>query len=926
MPVPLLSTKLYIPPARENAVPRPFLIEKLVTGLKQPGCFVLLSGPAGFGKTTLLSELITQLRQPVAWVSLDEGDNDPVRFWSYLIAACQTVQAEVGASAQTMLQLPQPPHPETIPTLLINDITSLAQELVLMIDDYHTVQNETIHSSLNFLLEHMSRNLHVVVSTRIDPPLSLARYRSRNRLVEIRAQDLRFTSEETASFLNRMMDLNLTAENIAALEKRTEGWVAGLQLAALSMKDRSDVAGFIKAFTGSHVYIAEYLVEEVLQRQTDEVQRFLLQTSMLERINPALCDAVTGCESGRSMLAALQRANLFIISMDDEGWWFRYHQLFADLLRARLRQSWSPEVIARLRLRAAGWYAQAGMVQDAIEQALAAAEYAYALQLIEKIALPMILNAYFKTVEGWLKTIPPEFLSLSPRVNLAIAWMHLLRRNFIDAAPHLEHLHRTFSTLQKSEMDPSLQGEWLALQSMLLNAQGKAAASIGLAEQALKILPEAATQVRSMVYMGLAQAYEQTLDYERAADACDRIIQQGRAAGDLPSEMFGRSYLGLMYVQQGKLHSADKIASQALQRLELAGSFSPFSATLYGELAQVYYHWHQIEKARRYFSRSVELSILGGFSDAEIYHHVFLSRLLEMEGDLQASLQEIEKALDQLQTAAPIFVKEEVVAQQVSIYLALERLAAAQSALRGYGFKFKADFSHPGLAPEVGIPHALGMLYDAAVRILLYQGAAEHDLEALRCGIELADRVIAGSLRSRHSPIVLRVLLLRGQLHAALGDQQAALADVTKALELAEPEGFISVFVEKGVRTAEALKSLLEQRLARGVAGGYIQDILDAFPKSPSSRGDYTPRTLSESAAIAAGEAAALVEPLTSRELEVLQLIAAGDSNRAIAEKLVITVSAVKKHTGNIYGKLSVDSRTQAVARARQLGLLSEGQ
>ncbi len=700
----LLSTKLYVPPARENAVARPHLTEKLMTGLRQPGCFVLLSSPAGFGKTTLLSEFISQLQQPVAWVSLDEGDNDPVRFWSYLIAACQTVQAGVGASAQAILQLPQPPQAEPILTLLINDIASLDHELVLMLDDYHAIQNETIHSSLNFMLEHLPGNLHVVVSTRIDPPLPLARYRTRNRLVEIRARDLRLTNEEAASFLNRMMGLNLTTENVAALEKRTEGWVAGLQLAALSMKGRSDVAGFIKAFTGSHIYIAEYLVEEVLQRQPDEVQRFLLQTSILDRINPALCEAVTGCESGQSMLTALQRANLFILPMDDEGWWYRYHQLFADLLRARLRQSWSPEVIAGLRLRAAGWYARSGMVQEAIEQALAAADYSYALQLIEKIALPMIFNAYFKTVEDWLRTIPPEYLSESPRVNLAIAWMHLLRRNLTQAAPHLERLQRIFSTLKKSEIDPSLEGEWLALQSMLLNAQGKAVESIGLAEQALKILPEGETQVRSMTYMGLAQAYEQTLDYERAAEACERIIQQSRAAGDLPSELFGLSYLGLMYVQQGKLHSAEEIASAALLRFERTGSFSPFSATLYGELAQVYYHWHQLEKARGYFLRSVELSILGGFSDAEIYHYVFLSRLFQMEGDLQASDQEIEKALERMQTSAPVFVREEVISQQVSIDLALNRLAAAQKALKVYGFKFEDGFSHPELALEAGLP------------------------------------------------------------------------------------------------------------------------------------------------------------------------------------------------------------------------------
>jgi len=925
VPVSLLSTKLYIPQPRANAIARLRLTEKLVSGANQPGSFTLLSGPAGFGKTTLLSEFVARLKRPVAWLSLDEGDNDPIRFWTYLIVACQTVQDGVGESALALFSAPQPLPVEAIPSILINDLAELDHDLILILDDFHTIQNETIHSAFSFLLEHLPRKLHIVVSTRVDPPWLLARFRARNQLIEVRAQDLRFNTEEAASFLNRLMRLNLSTEDVAALEERTEGWVAGLQLAALSMKGRSDIAGFVKAFTGSHVYIAEYLVEEVLKQQPQDVQEFLLQTSILERLNARLCEAVTGCQDGQAVLMALQRANLFVIPLDDEGQWFRYHHLFADLLKARLRQSLPADAIAALHQRASAWNEQAGMVPEAIEHALAATEYSYALQLIEKIALPMILNAYFQTVEDWLRTIPPEYLRESPRVNLAIAWMHLLRRNFAQAAPHLERLQRIFSTLEKSEIDPSLEGEWLALQSMLLNAQGKAVESIDLAEQALKILPEGETQVRSMTYMGLAQAYEQTLDYERAAEACELIIQQGHAAGDLPSEMFGLSYLGLMYVQQGKLHAAEEIASVSLQRIERTGSFSPFSATLYGELAQVYYHWHQLEKARGHFSRSVELSKLGGFSDAEIYHHVFLSRLLQMEGDLQASVQEIEKALDRMQTAAPAFVNEEVISQQVSIYLALKRLAAAQSALKVYGFKFDGNFSHPELAPEAGIPHALGMLYDSALRILLYQGAAQDDPEVFRHGIELAGLVIEGSLRCRHLPIVLKTLLLRSQLHAALGNEQAALVDVTRALELAEPEGFVSIFIDERPHTAEALRSLLERHLTGGVAEGYIQDILAAFPKSQSSRIDYTARVQADVVVTPTEDAMALVEPLTKRELEVLRLIAEGDSNRAIAEKLLITVSAVKKHTSNIFGKLNVDSRTQAVARARQLRLLPAG-
>ncbi len=897
----------------------------------------MLSGPAGFGKTTLLSEFADQLKGSVAWVSLEEGDNDPIRFWAYLIAACQSVQDGVGESALALFRAPQPLPVEAVPSILINDLARLDRDLVLVLDDYHAIHNETIHAAFSFLLEHLPGKLHILVSTRVDPPWPLARFRARNQLIEVRAQDLRFTTEEAASFLNRIMGLNLTIENVAALEERTEGWVAGLQLAALSMKGRNDIPAFVKAFTGSHVYIAEYLVEEVLLRQPEEVQAFLLQTSILERLNAGLCEAVTGGENGQSVLMALHRANLFVIPLDDEGQWFRYHHLFADLLKARLQLSLPADSISALHQRAAAWYEQTGMTSEAIVHALAATDYSQFVRLVEKVALSMILKAYFKTVEDWLQAIPPEYLSKNPQANMAFAWMHLMRRNFVQAAPHLERLQRIFSTLKQDEADKehpiglSLRGEWLALQSMLLNAQGKAMESRDLAEQALKILPEDETQLRSMTYMSLADAYQQTLDYERAAEACEMIVQQGHMAGDLTSEMFGLSYLGRMVLQQGMLHSAGEIASDALQRIERTGAFSPISATLYGELAQVYYHWHQLEKARSYFLRSVELSTLGGFSDAKIYHSVFLSRLFQMEGDLPASVREIEKALDLMRTAAPAFVGEEVVSQQVSIFLALDRLAAAQKALQPYGFAFEGGFSHPELTPDadvplanVRIPHPVGLLHNSALSILLYRAKARHEPELLRRGIDLADLVIAGSLRCRHLPIVLKTHLLRGQMQAVLGNEQAGLADVARALELAEPEGFISTFVEEGQPIAEALTLLLKHNLPGAVQPGYVRAILSVFPETQQLQEAYTLHTPAASDAVTAAESLAVIEPLTVRELEVLRLIAAGDSNRTIAEKLVITVSAVKKHTANIYGKLSVNSRTQALARSRQLGMLTK--
>jgi LuxR family transcriptional regulator, maltose regulon positive regulatory protein len=918
MSVPFLSTKLHIPRARANGVSRPRLTKRLLVWMKHAGNFALLSGPAGFGKTTLLSEFVAELQQPVAWVSLDEADNDPIRFWTYLITACQSVRREIGQAALALLQTPQPFADDRIPTILINDIDRSDADLVLVLDDYHSIQNQTIHSALSFLLDHLPDNLHLVISTRVDPPWPLARLRARNQLVEIRAADLRFTAEETAIFLDQVMGLSLSAEDVAALEARTEGWIASLQLAAISMRGRNDVTGFIKAFTGSHVYVAEYLIEEVLERQSEEVKTFLLQTSILERLNGNLCEAVSERPDSQTMLRDLYQANLFLLPLDDEGQWFRYHQLFADLLKARLQQTLPAEAIAGLHQRSAHWYEQADMMGDAISHAISAGDYSYAVNLIEKVALPMILKAHFRTVEDWLAAIPPEFLKQSLPANMAIAWMRLLRGNFEQAAPNLQRLQEMFLARDEKEIDPTLRGEWFALQAILLNAQGKAVESYDVAEKALQLLPDDETQVRSMTYMALSNAYERLLDYGRARQVLETMIQHAHATSDFTSEIFGCSLLGRMLLQQGELHATYQIVFQAVHRMEQAGTFSPFSATLFGELAQIYYQWHQIEEAREYFSRSVQWSTLGGFSDAEIYHGVFQSRLFQMEGNLQAAVDEIERSLRLMQTAAPALVKEEVVAQQVSIFLALDRLAETQMALRYYGFAFEDRFVHPKLDANAYIRHPEGLLFNSALRIIQYRSRVLGKTEALQDGILLAEKVIDGSLRCKHLPIALQTLLLRAQLHVASGNEKAGLMDVTNALKLAEPEGFISLFVEEGNQIADLLTILLRRKLLGSVKTKYVESILAAFPNIPE-------RALPRSDTLDVLDDLTPIDPLTPRELEVLNHIAAGDSNQAIAERLVITLSAVKKHTGNIYAKLNVNSRTQAIARARQLGLIEAG-
>jgi len=915
MSVPILSTKLHIPHTRIHGVSRPRLTEKLRTGVTHPGNFVLLSGPAGFGKTTLLSEFAALPQQPpIAWVSLDEADNDPIRFWTYLIAACQTIHSEIGETVLALLQTPQFLPDETIPTLLINKLAILEKDLVLVLDDYHLIHNPSIHIAVSFLLDHLPDNLHLILATRVDPPWPLARFRARNQLIEIRAADLRFTTEEAAVFLNQVMELNLRPEDVAALETRTEGWIASLQLAALSMKGRSDVAGFIQAFTGSHVYVAEYLIEEVLKHQPEEVETFLLQTSILNSLTADLCEAVSGNSDGQVMLKELYQANLFLLPLDEEGLWFRYHHLFADLLKARLPQRFPETAIATLHQRAAAWYEHAGMIPEAIDHARVAGDFSFMVQLIETSALPMILQAHVRTVESWLQSIPKDFIEQNPRINMAFAWLNLLRGALEQANSYLEHLKGIFSAAGASTQDPSLQGEWLALQSKLMGLQGRSIESRDLANQALDLLPEADAHVRSMVLVNLSTAYQQMLDYEHAIDTLQRLIQEARASGNFPLEIMGISGQAQMMLQQGKLHLGFELATQGLKRMEATSKSIPFSATFYGELGQIHYQWHQLDQARSYFLRSMQASGSSGYSDPEIYQHVMLSHMFQLEADWEAAAHEMEMASDLARAIPPAMIRENFISQQVRVDLAMHHPAAAQAILKPEGFTFDTFSDFPALAAGSNVTHPAGLLYNSALRVLLYLAKTNHEFTNLKRGMELASLVLAGELQCQQLEVALETLLLRSQMHAIIGDERGWLADVIQALELAEPEGFISIFVEEGQPSAEALTILLKRNAHGTVKPAYIREILAAFPKAQSHKAVITGDVDKDLSPI---------ESLTPRELEVLQLIAAGDSNQAIAGKLVITLSAVKKHTGNIFNKLNVNSRTQAVAHARLLGLLS---
>jgi LuxR family maltose regulon positive regulatory protein len=853
----------------------------------------LVSAPAGFGKTTCISEWVNALDCPVTWLSLDPADDDPGRFFAYLVAALQKVDENLGREIEGVLRSGQLPPSEAISTTLSNDILELEGRFLLVLDDFHVIQDHFILQVLQKLVSSLPQPLHLVLLTREDPSLPLARLRANNQMTEIRAGDLRFTSPEADRFLNEVMGLSLSQVDIAVLDDKTEGWIVGLQLAGLSVRDRADPSSFIATLSGSHRFILSYLTEEVLSQQPEEIQHFLLQTSILDRLSGDLCNAVTGRTDGHFLLERLFNANLFLIPLDDEQRWYRYHHLFADLLRD-LQHAHQKDEAAELHRRASRWYAQAGLASEAIQHALAAEDYEMAVHLVESHAKGMILRGYLKTVEGWMQAISPEWSSQSPKANMAFAWMHFLRGTIAQASPYLERLQTIFSGSQMGEKeDLSLQAEWLALQSTALNAQGKPMESLALANRALEIVPDKDHYVRSLIHIGLADAYQQMDDYVHAVEAFEMIVQHGRAAANFVIELLGLAGLSAMALRHGQLHLAFEIASQGVDRVERSGSLPPISATVYGGLGQVYYQWNQLEQSHNCFLRATQVSTLSGYRDVEIYYMVILSRLYQMEGDLEASARKIQEAVDLLQGGAAAWVRSEVVSQQVRIYLARDNPVAAETVLRQSGVSIQDE-----------VTHQTDSIHIAYLRLMLYRGQ-DHQNDKLRQASELARRIIASAEAGQRIETVLQTLISSALVRSSSGDTKGSLELLDQALGLAEPEGYIRIFLDEGAPVA----ALLRRAQKCGIHSDYIKELLALFP-SPAGESNL-PQKIGE-----------LVEPLTERELEILGLIDEGCSNQEIARRLVITLHTVKKHNSNIYAKLGVNSRTQAVARARQLRLL----
>lgn len=887
MPVQLLTTKLSVPRRRADLVPRPRLIERLDEGVQRG--LTLISAPAGFGKTTLLSDWSRQSEWPVAWICLNDGDNDPASFLSYLIAAIGTIHEGVGAEPLAMLRSGSPPI-EPVLIMLCNEIAQLPHDFVLVLDDYHVIENEVIHEAVSFLLYHLPTQMHLVITGRADPPLPLSRLRGQGQLAELRAEDLRFTPEEAAEFLNRTMRLDLSPKSVAALEERTEGWVAGLQLAAHAMRGRENASVFIEAFAGGNRYVFDYLADEVLACQPERVRDFLLRTSIVERLMGPLCEALTGSANGRAMLENLERANLFLIPLDEEGRCYRYHHLFATFLRDRLVRT-HPDAVPELHRRASFWYEKNGYSYEAVDHALAARNHERVADLIEETGGAWWTRGEHSTLLRWLEPLPDELMRARPRLCVIHAW----------AFTHAGRLNEAESRLAEAERLPAagneahraMGGEIFAVRARIASMREDATRAIEFSRRALDLLPEDDLYLRGELALNLGYAYWTTGDIAEASEAFAEAASSSRTAGNLRAAVFALWYQAMLEMIGGRLRSADELLQRA-RRLAGDHDGQPLSAVgiVHVGMAELLYERGDLDGAERHLKEGIELGKRGSEVKVLVLGYVNLARVLMARGDAEHSLIKIQEAWRLAQwTSAGAWPP--VDAWRARLLLAQGDVVSAARWSREYG-KSEDYLSYPRILERITM-----------ARILLAQNKVGEALDSLEELLEAAE----SKERMGH---VIEVLMLQALAYEAQGATARALAALERSLALAEPEGYVRTFVDEGAPMAALLPKLLEER-RDGASPWYVDRLLTQILADAAASEGRSPRRT---------DGSSLLEPLSERELEVLQLIADGLSNREIAQRLFVSVGTVKAHVNHVYGKLLVRSRTQAVARARELQLI----
>jgi LuxR family maltose regulon positive regulatory protein len=890
----LLKVRYSIPPVRPDLVHRPRLFRLLDESLHRK--LVLVSAPAGYGKTTLLSAWAKQGQPSVGWLSLDEGLNDPARFLSHLIAATQTLQPGAGEEPLAGLAAVDPHggsrrHPLSLPAIesilaaVINSLAERSSPGTLVLDDYHLIDSTTVHRAVGFLLDHLPPSLHLVVATRADPPLPLSRLRGRNELLEVRARDLAFTVEEATSFLNGVMGLRLGQEDIAALGTRTEGWAVGLQMAALSLQGEKNARDFVRAFTGSHRYILDYLVGEVLARQDEMIQEFLLKTSPLDRMTVSLCEAVVGRQGAQSVLDSLEQANLFLVPLDEERRWFRYHHLFAELLRNRLAQFY-PKEVPQLHLRASRWYEEHGYPMDAVQHARQAGDLERVTALIEAYAPEMMMHGDLATLNEWLDMLPAEVVRARPWLCVHHARVHVYGGREDEAELLLARAEEGVPQAGDEREQRRLRAHIAAARCYLRSLHGDAEGVRVWAGEALQNLPEEDALLRSFCLRALGYALRLENDFPGAAQALADAVAVARRSSDPFDDVRALCELAFLEMERGRLRAAARACEDALQSakeyVRRTGTPVPVAAQAEFILGEISAERGDVDAALCHFQDGFRLCGTWGESSLLVDGYLSLAEIRLTAGDLAGAMQAVGKA----RAAGPDLpstYQHYIGAYEAPIHLARGDLAVAS--------RWAAE---SGLEVEDEVAVRLKRVGIAFADVLVAQGRKG---EAMRlCERMLAVTEAAGAM-GYVAPLLAREALI---LHAQ-GRSEEAFEKLSRAMALAEPENRLGVFIRLGGNLAGLLRSVA----ARGCAVEFVERLLAAIESRSASGGRPGP-----------------AESLSDRELEVLRLVAVGLSNRQIASHLVLSEATVKKHVNNIYAKLSAHKRTEAVALARELGLL----
>ena len=899
--MPLFGAKLSVPPVRGDLVTRPRLIERLDAAVDHK--LTLISAPAGFGKTTLLADWALGSAMPVAWLSVDEGDNDPARFMLYVVAALRKLEPGIGENASALLCSPEAGPTELILATLINELDEISYDFALVLDDYNLLQAEPVHRAVAFLLNNLPPRMHLIISGRADPPLPLSGMLARGQLNRLSAGELRFMPGEAAAFLEGAMGEAPSAADVRALEARTEGWITGLRLAALSVRGGEEIGSFVASFTGEHRYVFGYFAQEILERQPEGIRDFLMRTSVLERATGPLCDALMGEGGGQEMLEEIERSNLFLVALDDERRWYRYHHLFSGFLRRRLEET-RPELVPELHRRACSWYESNGFTDEAVKHALAAGDDERAADLVERVARSMLRRSELTTLLGWLGALPEGVVRSRPRLCLFHAWVSLATGRLDDADLHLRRAERALDGAADSRgwgpaCDPpgsaanpnvaEVLGEAAAIRGAVASMRGDVSRAMRYSREALELLTEENQFLRSITAGALGIAYRANGDDDAAVRAFEEAISISRANGATYVSMLAYGLKAEVRRSQGRLQEACEAYREALSTVEPRDGrrLPPAAGVAFVGIGETLREWNDLDDAARHLAQGIELGERGGDIETVLAGHVALARVNQARKDHAGATGLLREARRLAQRYGKAEAADRIGTWQARLWLAQDNRWAAAQWLRGRPV-------------EDGLEPSRELEYLTSARVLILLGRQEEALSLLSCVREMAQTA------GRNGSLV-EVLLLEALALQSSGDTPEATDALRRALVLAEPSGYVRLFLDEGPPIAALLRNVYEEREAGKPAYGggsteYAGRLLAALGDDPG-RG-------------------ARGEGLSQRELEILRLLASGVSNRGIADGLLVSPNTVKSHLKNLYCKLGVHSRTQAIARAGELDLL----